>query len=282
MKIEGGTEEEEVRRSKVTTMYIRLKPHISLLNDMVVLAKFINTSFSILTLLHPKELVGCSDVETENNIQISARAMENMCDPFTPSNSLYDMYLYTFLFNIGLFIFAIFLSRWHPWIQHAELISAVLVVVTLFMLFSKMFMIFYVPSLSVFFHCEYQTGNFSVPYCTNKMLLVGDPNTTLTRVSCASSCVISPNAEIYMLAGTLVLSFLYICYLVYCYQTAAVEKRKPNNSEVDIVSIIPHDTNNINSGHPNMDNEYVNIDSNIVVSSEGEKIGLLSGKHKGM
>jgi len=263
-------EKEEKMKSRIARLYQFVRPHISIVNDIAVFAKFINTSLSILILLDSSSLVSCKDVSVSSGtVQLSAKAMEATCEPFTPSNFVYDLYLYTFLFNIGLFIFNIYLSRRQPWKQHSELVSVIVATFTLIMLFSKLLMIFYVPSLDVYYRCDTSAKNYTIPYCTDKTFIVNITSYPYTYpVTCSGYCDIHPNIEIYFLASTLILSFFYICYLVYSYHVACLQSLASGRVAAEIVSIFE-------GGKTNVTNHDVNV------GMSHQRTGLLSGKKEG-
>eukprot|EP00026_Physarum_polycephalum_P011555 Phypoly_transcript_11790.p1 GENE.Phypoly_transcript_11790~~Phypoly_transcript_11790.p1 ORF type:complete len:277 (+),score=36.21 Phypoly_transcript_11790:335-1165(+) len=198
----------------VQSIYSKLKPHISFLNDLVMFATFVNTSYAILVLLHPNLLIQCRDVDTQD-LQMPSAKVRLLCDPSTSQTYLYDSYLYTFVFNIVLFVLIIYLSRWCPFKLYADIISVILVVTTLVMLLAKIFMIFYVPVIQAVFSCP-NVGNFTYDYCTEKSIEVNS-TTGPESISCSQNCEVHPNMELYLLGLTLILSFFYMCYLLYLY-----------------------------------------------------------------
>jgi len=226
----------ELQGKFLSKLYKKFKPHISLINDVVVFAKFINTSYSILVLLNPDNLISCGDANFRD-LQIPAPRIEIMCDPVTSHDKLYDAYFYTFVFNIFLFLFIIYLSRWHPFKKHADIISIVLVVFTLFMMLAKVFMIFYVLNMQIYFACNVPT--FPTHFCTEVVI-----KSFSQEIECTQYCRVAPNPELFLLGSSLILSFLYICFLLYMYHDACKTLREEQTKTVvaaDTIEEIAHE-----------------------------------------
>eukprot|EP00026_Physarum_polycephalum_P015288 Phypoly_transcript_15930.p1 GENE.Phypoly_transcript_15930~~Phypoly_transcript_15930.p1 ORF type:complete len:262 (+),score=32.99 Phypoly_transcript_15930:62-847(+) len=226
----------ELQGKFLSKLYKKFKPHITLINDVVVFAKFVNTSYSILVLLHPDNLILCEDANFQS-VQIPAPRVNILCDPVTSHDYLYEAYLYTFVFNIFLFLFIIYLSRWHPFKKHADIISIILVVFTLFMMLAKIFMVFYVLIMQIYFECNVAT--FPTHYCTDVMIQFSG-----VEIDCAQFCEVAPNPELFLLGSTLLLSFLYLCFLIYTYYDACKTLREQQTAKVvaaDTVGEIAHE-----------------------------------------
>eukprot|EP01112_Ceratiomyxa_fruticulosa_P002487 TRINITY_DN125_c0_g1_i1.p1 TRINITY_DN125_c0_g1~~TRINITY_DN125_c0_g1_i1.p1 ORF type:complete len:263 (-),score=12.01 TRINITY_DN125_c0_g1_i1:117-905(-) len=204
---------------------IRMRPHWHLLSDITVFAKFIFTSYSILVLLKPENLYLCSDTQVENTIWVPSIYSYQFCKPHINVQPLYDAYLYSFIVNIFLFLFIIYINKKTPFKENSEWVTMTLVLFVLTMILAKLFMVIYVTYLDLGFYCVDQR-TFTTEFCLNI-----DLNSTYVpmlenyTLPCAFACTIQIQPELFLLVATLGLSFLYLCSLLYSYHSKCKNER---------------------------------------------------------